>query len=63
MESQDLRVRLYGNAAVVTARSVSGGVYRGQRFREVERHSCMFVRDGAEWRCVLTHLSRWAPIP
>ncbi len=58
MESDDLRVRVYGDTAVVTARGVSGGKYQGQPFREVERSSCVFVRQEGRWRCVLTHLSR-----
>lgn len=60
MESHDLDVRVYGDTAVVTARGVSGGKYQGQAFREVERVSCVFVRQNGEWRCVLTHLSRIA---
>lgn len=60
MESEDLGIRLYGNAAVVTARGVSAGKFRGYRFREVERQSNMFIREGSRWRCVLTHLSRLA---
>lgn len=58
MESDDLTVRVYGDTAVVTARGVSGGQYQGQRFREVERSSCVFVRLDGQWKCVLTHLSR-----
>ncbi|MGH8245597.1 MAG: nuclear transport factor 2 family protein [Gammaproteobacteria bacterium] len=58
MESHDMDVRVYGDAAVVTARGVSGGKYQGQPFREVERVSCVFVRQNGRWRCVLTHLSR-----
>ncbi len=58
MESDDLTVRVYGDTAVVTARGVSGGQYQGQRFREVERSSCVFVRQDGQWKCVLTHLSR-----
>jgi len=61
MESHDLDVRVYGDAAVVVARGVSGGQYRGQKFREVERSSCVFVRRDGQWKCVLTHLSRLAP--
>ena len=61
MESHDLNVRIYGDAAVVTARGVSGGKYQGQPFRELERASCVFVRQEGQWRCVLTHLSRLAP--
>lgn len=58
MESHDFKVRVYGDTAVVTAWGVSGGMYRGQAFRDVERSSCVFVRQDGEWRCVLTHLSR-----
>ncbi len=58
MECQDIRTRMYGDAAVMTARGVSGGMYRGQTFYEVERVSCVFVRQEGRWRCVLTHLSR-----
>ena len=60
MTSEDIRVRVYGDAAVVTARGVSGGRYQSQPFREVERSSSVFVRQQGEWRCVLTHLSRLA---
>ncbi len=60
MESDELKVRVYGDTAVVTARGVSGGKYEGQAFREVERSSCVFVRQEGQWRCVLTHLSRIA---
>lgn len=60
MESEDFDVRVYGDTAVVTARGVSGGEYQGQPFREVERSSCVFVRQAGQWRCVLTHLSQLA---
>jgi ketosteroid isomerase-like protein len=57
MDFDETRVRVYGNAAVVTARGVSSGQYRGQAFRELERVSDVFVRQGEAWQCVLTHLS------
>ena len=60
MESEDFKVRIYSDTAVATARGVSGGQYRGQAFRVVERVSDVFVRQGGQWRCVLTHLSRIA---
>ena len=62
MESDDFTVRIYGDTAVVTARGLSGGTYRGQAFRVVERVSDVFVRQDGQWRCVLTHLSRIAPL-
>lgn len=58
MESREVEVRVYGETAVMTARGVSGGQYRGRRFLEHERVSCVFVRQHGAWRCVLTHLSR-----
>jgi ketosteroid isomerase-like protein len=61
MESHDLRVRVYGDTAVVLFRGLSGGTYQGQPFRELERVSCVFVREEGQWRCVLTHLSRLPP--
>ena len=57
MESHDVHVRVYGDAAVVLARGVSGGAFEGRRFHLVERVSCVFVRQAGEWRCVSTHLS------
>ncbi len=58
MTSDDVNVRVYGDAAVVISQGVSGGRYQGQAFREVERSSCIFVRQEGQWRCDLTHLSR-----
>ena len=58
MESHDVKVRVYGGTAVVTARGVSAGQYQGESFYLVERVSCVFVRQENRWRCVLTHLSK-----
>jgi ketosteroid isomerase-like protein len=61
MTSEDMQVRVYGRVAVTISRGISGGTYRGQPFREVERVSCVFVRQEGRWRCVSTHLSRMSP--
>jgi ketosteroid isomerase-like protein len=60
MTSEDMHVRIYGDTAVTVSRGVSGGTYQGRQFREVERVTCVFVRQERRWRCVLTHLSRLA---
>lgn len=60
MTTEDMQVRVYGDTAVTVSRGVSGGRFQGQRFREIERVSCVFVRQDGRWRCVLTHLSRLA---
>jgi ketosteroid isomerase-like protein len=61
MESADFDIRVYGQTAVVMSRGVSGGTYQGRAFREVERVTCVFVRQQGQWRCVHTHLSRLTP--
>jgi ketosteroid isomerase-like protein len=57
MESTAVEVRIYGEAAVLLADGISGGLFKGHRFHEVERASNVFVRQEGMWRCVLTHLS------
>jgi ketosteroid isomerase-like protein len=58
MEFADTNVRVYGDAAVVTARATSKGRFRGQPFSELERSTDVFVKLGGQWKCVLTHLTR-----
>jgi ketosteroid isomerase-like protein len=60
METHDPDIRLFGDVAVVISKGVSGGAYRGQPFHLNERVSSVFVRRGARWSCVLTHLSQLA---
>jgi uncharacterized protein YndB with AHSA1/START domain/ketosteroid isomerase-like protein len=57
MESHEVDVRVYGDAAVVIARGISGGRYEGEAFLLVERVSSVFVREADGWRCMSTHLS------
>ena len=57
MESHDMEVRVYGEAALVVGRGVSAGAFNGQPFHLVERVSSVFVRAAGAWRCVSTHLS------
>ena len=63
MESHDVDVRPYGDAAVVVARGISGGAFQGRPFYLVERASSVFVRQADAWRCVSTHLSLIAGSP
>jgi ketosteroid isomerase-like protein len=58
MTTADIRVRLYGDVAILLATGVSAGMFQGRRFHEHERQSNVFVRTNGAWRCVLTHLSR-----
>jgi ketosteroid isomerase-like protein len=57
MESDETRVRVYGDTATVTARVVTAGAYQGQAFMTRERSSDVFVRQHGHWKCVLTQLT------
>src|SRR5215470_16752590 len=48
MESEDFRVRVYGDSAVVTAITSARGKFMGQEFSTQERATDVFVkRDGS----------------
>ncbi|HZR28516.1 MAG TPA: nuclear transport factor 2 family protein [Terriglobales bacterium] len=59
MESDDARVRLYGNTAVVTALTRTRGKFMGQEFSTEERATDVFVKMNERWACVLTQLTRF----
>jgi len=59
MDSEDFRVRVYGNSAVVTAITSAKGKFMGQEFSTRERATDVFVKRDERWQCVLTHLSRF----
>lgn len=58
MELDEASVRVYGDAALVTARGTSAGKFKGKAFKEVERLTDFFVRQNGQWKCVLTQLTR-----
>jgi ketosteroid isomerase-like protein len=57
MESDDIRVRVYGDSAVVSAVTRSKGKFMGQEFTTHERSTDVFVRRDGRWWCVLTQLT------
>jgi ketosteroid isomerase-like protein len=50
--SDDVRVRLYGDAAVVTGQVTSSGTYKGQDFSGRFRYMKVFVKSAGQWRIV-----------
>ena len=60
MESEDFRVRVYGDSAVVTGVTCTKGKFMGQEFSTQERATDVFVKRDGRWQCVLTHLTRFA---
>jgi ketosteroid isomerase-like protein len=59
MESENLRVRVYGDSAVVTAITRTKGKFMRQEFSTQERATDVFVKRDGRWQCVLTHLTRF----
>ena len=59
MESDDMRVRIYGNTAIVTALTTTKGRYNGHAFTTQERATDVFVQENGRWQCALSHLTRF----
>lgn len=60
MESEDFRVRVYKDSAVVTGVTRTKGKFMGQEFSTQERATDVFVKRDGRWQCVLTHLTRFS---
>lgn len=57
MDSEDVRVRIYGTTAVVTALTSSKAKYMNREFSTRERTTDVFVKRDGRWQCVITHLT------
>lgn len=58
MESDDVRVRIYGDTAVVSGLTRTKGRFMGQDFSTQERATDVFVRQNGRWQCVVSQLTR-----
>ena len=60
-ENDDVKARIYGDAAVVTGRSTYKGKFKGKPYTQQYRWTHMWVKDNlARWRCVASHASKIA---
>ncbi|MFN0158088.1 MAG: nuclear transport factor 2 family protein [Bacteroidota bacterium] len=57
MDSDEIRIKIYGNTGVVTSRGTSAGKYKGNPFELYEWSSSVFIRTQEKWICVLTMLT------
>ena len=57
MATDDVRVRVFGDAAVATGRTRATGSYRGTSATVVLRFTDVFVRRGQSWHVVASHAS------
>lgn len=57
MDSEDVRVRTYGDTATVTAVTHTRTKYLEKEFTTHERATDVFAKQSGRWQCVLTHLT------
>jgi ketosteroid isomerase-like protein len=55
--SEDVKVRVIGDAAIVTARFVSKGVSRGNPFDDSERYLCVYQRKNGRWLAITEQIT------
>jgi ketosteroid isomerase-like protein len=56
----DLKVRVFGDTAIVTGRTTDKGQYKGQDISGQYRFTDIFVKRNGRWQSVSTHVSRIA---
>jgi ketosteroid isomerase-like protein len=60
-EKSDVKVRVYGDTAVVTVRTIAKGKYKGVDYSVDERWTDVFVKKNGRWQCVAsqsTHIAK-----
>jgi ketosteroid isomerase-like protein len=60
IDRSDVKVRGYGDAAIVTGRLQSKVKRQGQEVGGPARYTQVFVRQGGKWRCVASQVTRIA---
>ena len=61
MSTQDMRVDLYGNTAVVTGRYHIKGVSQGKPYEHNGRFTDTWILFNGSWKCVASHTSLVKP--
>jgi ketosteroid isomerase-like protein len=59
MKSEDVKVRIYGDTAVVTALTATTGAYNGQKFTTQERATDVLVKTAGQWQTESSQLTRF----
>jgi ketosteroid isomerase-like protein len=63
IDPEEVKVRVYGDAAVVTGRYHVKLTSNGQKIDDLVRTTEVFVKQGGKWRCVSTQVTRIAGQP
>ncbi|MDD4777523.1 MAG: nuclear transport factor 2 family protein [Fermentimonas sp.] len=57
MTKEILRVKVYGDVALVTGRGQNTGTWKGQPLEADEWITDVYIKEDEKWLCVLTHLT------
>ncbi len=57
MTKEILRVKVYGDIALVTGRGQNTGIWQGQPIQADEWITDVYKKENDKWLCVLTHLT------
>ena len=57
-KTEDVRVRVYGNTAVLSGWFAQRGTFKGEPFEGVSRYTDVYVKRGGKWRAVLAHATK-----
>ena len=57
----NIKVRVYGDAAVVTGRHIMKGLFQGKEYRSPYLWTDIFIKRGGRWQCVASHVSKAIP--
>lgn len=57
MTKEILRVKVYGDIALVTGRGQNTGIWQGQPLEADEWITDVYKKENDKWLCVLTHLT------
>ena len=58
---EDVRVRIYGNTAVVTGRFFGKGLYKGSPLDERQRFTSVWIKRNGRWLGISEHGSKLSP--
>lgn len=57
---EDMRVRVYGDTAVVTGRFLGKGTYKGKPMNEHQRFTSVWVKRNGQWQAIAEHATNMA---
>jgi ketosteroid isomerase-like protein len=63
IDPEEVKVRVYGDAAVVTGRYHVKLTFNGQKIDDLVRTTEVFAKQGGKWRCVSTQVTSIARQP